>query len=377
LSTPFSRTLRALDADRGLGGLLMATGAGLLLCWGLWLGLARVTVYADSEAARVESIGGARPLQAEVTGRVVAVFAQVGDPVLEGDPLIELDATALELELQAIDARQAALAVQVDALASAVVAAEAGLQGVAAAARQAEGEMGARKAEAEAAARQAEAEYAAAAAEPGGFARQEVDRLRASASSRRALSEAMGYARRHVSASAALDGLDRQGALATLQQTLAAATGELTAAQAELQRLDTLIERHQLRAPVSGTLGELRGLMAGDLVAAGELLGAVIPEGELGVVASFGPAALGRVAVGAAARVRLDAFPWTTHGSLPATVLRVASEPREGGLRVQLSLDDDGGLPLQHGLTGVVEVAVGDEAPAMLLLEAAGARASR
>jgi hypothetical protein len=57
LSTPFSRTLRALDADRGLGGLLMATGAGLLLCWGLWLGLARVTVYADSEAARVESIG--------------------------------------------------------------------------------------------------------------------------------------------------------------------------------------------------------------------------------------------------------------------------------------------------------------------------------
>ena len=40
----------------------------------------------------------------------------------------------------------------------------------------------------------------------------------------------------------------------------------------------------------------------------------------------------------AAARLRLDSFPWTQYGSLATTVSRVASEVRDGRVRVELTV---------------------------------------
>jgi hypothetical protein len=55
-------------------------------------------------------------------------------------------------------------------------------------------------------------------------------------------------------------------------------------------------------------------------------------------------------------------------------VRRVASEVRNGRVRVELGVDPDGAAPIprQHGLPGTVEVQVERVAPATLVLRAAG-----
>ena len=59
---------------------------------------------------------------------------------------------------------------------------------------------------------------------------------------------------------------------------------------------------------------------------------------------------------------------------LAATVSRVASEPRDGTLRVELEVDRSSStrIPIQHGLTGTVEVEVERISPAGLLLRSLG-----
>jgi membrane fusion protein (multidrug efflux system) len=101
----------------------------------------------------------------------------------------------------------------------------------------------------------------------------------------------------------------------------------------------------------------------------------VVPAGTLRVVAAFLPAvAVGRVQPGQAARLRLDGFPWAQYGSLAATVTSVATEARDGVIRVELGLRSapPTAMPLQHGLPGTVEVEVDRVSPATLVLRAVG-----
>src|SRR5204862_4061883 len=85
-------------------------------------------------------------------------------------------------------------------------------------------------------------------------------------------------------------------------------------------------------------------------------------------------AALGRIAPGQQAKMRLDGFPWTEYGAVPAVVTRVASEVRDGMVRVELAIDGSQPtrIPLQHGLPGSIEVTVERIAPAALVLRTAG-----
>jgi multidrug resistance efflux pump len=151
--------------------------------------------------------------------------------------------------------------------------------------------------------------------------------------------------------------------------------GEMVTTAATVERLAHEIERRRIRAPMAGRLGEVAGLHIGTVVGEGDRLAAVVPHGDLQVVADFQPpSALGRIRPGQPARLRLEGFPWMQYGSLAATVKRVASEMRNGHIRVELSLDPDRAspIPLQHGLPGTVEVQVERLAPATLVLRAAG-----
>lgn len=98
--------------------------------------------------------------------------------------------------------------------------------------------------------------------------------------------------------------------------------------------------------------------------------------GESTAVADFPPAALGRLRPGQPARLRLDSFPWTQYGTVPATVAGVAPEIRDGRLQVELTLQPlaTSRIPLQPGLTGSAEVEVERVSPAVLVLRAAGQR---
>ena len=92
------------------------------------------------------------------------------------------------------------------------------------------------------------------------------------------------------------------------------------------------------------------------------------------IVAQFSPAtALGRVRVGQRASMRLDGFSWTEFGMLEATVVAVASEARDGLVRVELAVDGlPPGIPLEHGLPGIVDIAVEQATPLRLVLRALG-----
>ena len=86
------------------------------------------------------------------------------------------------------------------------------------------------------------------------------------------------------------------------------------------------------------------------------------------------PAALGRIQPGQPARLRLEGFPWTQYGAVSATVASVASEVRDGWVRVELAVRPDAAppIPLQHALPGTVEVEVDHVSPATLVLRTAG-----
>ena len=133
-------------------------------------------------------------------------------------------------------------------------------------------------------------------------------------------------------------------------------------------------ERRSIRAPVAGRLGDVTPLQVGAVIREGDRLASIIPDGRVRVVAEFPPTALGRTRPGQPARLRLDGFPWLQYGRLSATVTRIASEPRERRVRVELALERAANLPnfLQHGLPVTVEVEVERVTPVVLLLRAAG-----
>jgi membrane fusion protein (multidrug efflux system) len=163
--------------------------------------------------------------------------------------------------------------------------------------------------------------------------------------------------------------------LEALRREVAALGGQRELSLATIARLNQDIEKHVIRAPVSGVLGEVAALHPGAFVETGGVVGSIIPQGNLRIVAEFSPArVLGRMHPGQMARVRLDGYSWVQYGSLAATVTRVASEIRAGKVRVELAPTTQTplALPLQHGLPGTVEVEVDHITPLTLTLRTVG-----
>jgi multidrug resistance efflux pump len=151
--------------------------------------------------------------------------------------------------------------------------------------------------------------------------------------------------------------------------------GQRITSAAAIERLQYEIEKRRIRAPISGRLGEAQTLRIGAVVREGDKLGAVVPSGTLRIIADFlPPAALGRIRPGQPVRMRLEGFPWAQYGSVSGTVSSVASEIRDGRVRVECSVSANPStpIPLQHGLPGSVEVQVEQISPAALALRAAG-----
>jgi membrane fusion protein (multidrug efflux system) len=158
------------------------------------------------------------------------------------------------------------------------------------------------------------------------------------------------------------------------QKKASAATEALSAT---LEKLKFELERRKIRCPVSGPIAECEDhLNPGSLVSAGERLGSILPPGELRGVAYFSPGVgLGKIRPGQQLNLRLQAFPWTEYGALRGAVVNVASEIREGKVRVEFSLEnlESFPIPLRHGYPGTVEVAVEKVSPAKMALRTAGA----
>jgi membrane fusion protein (multidrug efflux system) len=366
----------ALDSSRIV--LISLALAGLsLIAWLLWFGFGNVTVYEVSRQARLEVGSAPREVSSLLAGRLTRAPIVIGQKVQAGDVLIELDSTRQQLRLAEAQARLPLYPVRLASLRkeiaylgrmmgneqrsaqAAVRAANARLQGADAASRFA---------------RDSAARIRSDAATGGSAA---VDAVRAAVDARKAESErdisAAELARLGVDANVNADQTRVQ--MERLSRDLLAIQAEAAATRDLIEQLRLEVANHQIRAPVSGVVGEMRALGAGAYVAPGQKLATIIPQGDLLILAEFDPTtALGRIRPGQTARFRLEGFPWIQFGTVEATAVRVAGEIRDQSLRAEFRIKRDAtrGLVLRHGLPGRLEVRVETVSPAKLLLRSVG-----
>ena len=379
MSTAFSRTIRSLEGDRfGISHAALGVVALLLAGWSAWFFGAELAVYAVSDHARLEVDRESHPVEARVSGQVVATGLELGRFVRKGDVLVELDAYPIRLLLRERRSESDGLAKQIAALEREIAA-----QGQALSeAHQAEGsallEAQAQHDEARAAATLAKDE----ASQVERLYQQELVSMRqreravAEAEQKQAAAHAFERSLKRLELDRRFGQSEKRAHIAELQRDAAELSARLASAEAIIERLAYELESHQVKAPVSGELGEIVPLAVGTVVHAGDPLASVIPPGEIKIVAELSPRqALGRVQLGKPARMRLEGFPWVEYGAVSARVSRVATEAQNGGIRVELGIDPNGPpfpVTLQHGLPGTIEIEVERATPAALVLRAAG-----
>ncbi|HYO15030.1 MAG TPA: HlyD family efflux transporter periplasmic adaptor subunit [Thermoanaerobaculia bacterium] len=378
MGSPFSRTLRSLHADehrRRALGLLPALV--LLSAWAVWFFAAHVSVYEVTDAARLVATREAHPIAAPVDGRVVAVRAVLGQEVRPGDVLIELEGDEQRDRLEEERSRQAGLSGQAAALRQQIAAERRALADGRRAATAASEEARAKASEAEAAAHLAEedAQRQTRLLVSGLVSEADVQRARSIAEQRREAAKGLRLAVDRLVWDQRSTESERRAKLDELQRDLAEIEAAVASTAPTVRRLGREIGLRTIRAPVDGWIGEIARVTRGSVVTEGELLGMVVPRGTLEVVAEFPPeSALGRIRPGQPARARLTGFPSAQYGDLRATVARIAREPRDGRIRVELATHPDplSPLPLQHGLPGTVEIEVERVTPATLVLRTVG-----
>jgi multidrug resistance efflux pump len=379
MSHPFQHSLRRLSLDaRSRSWWPPLALAALLAAWVLWAVTARVTIYAVSATARLEVVQAACPVESSLEGRVATTHVVLDAEVAAGDVLVVLDSEPLRLERDELQATRAGRAAELRPLAEEIEALQRQLDQLELAGSKGLEEQAAEIEEAEAALRLAtsEAERSQALSTGGMVSGAELARVHADLDRQRA-----GVGRRR----AAKDRLqwDRAAATSELQASLAerrrrdaVVRGECAVLEASVARIAHELERRTIRAPIAGRIGETADLRAGQFVAAGARLAAIVPAGGVRIVAALQPQhALGRVRTGQAARLRLHGFPWAEYGFVDARVAGLASEALAGTVRVEADLANAAAFPvaLQHGWPGTLEIEVERVAPATLLLRAAGA----
>lgn len=382
-SSSFARTARSLRADRPRRAWWAAGVAVFVLAlWVPWSLRADVELTVASLDARLED--AVHPADALVGGRVEGIAVQLGDVVAAGDviaTLVDDDTTALlaaaRLRRDGLVRQRAAVDAEAHTIRQGAQAlARAGtLDTTEAAALVEQATLEVEQAERLAAVQEKLAAQGVVGQNDALKARAEVARARAAAAAREA------QRLRTVEASARGDATERARGN-NLDGQRAALDIQLAALDAELRTLEQKGARLAVRAPVAGVVAWLSSAQSGALVVAGATLARIASSGGHDaaaegwrVVAHFPVAAsVGRVQPGQEARVRFDVYPWMRFGEASAVVNRVAQEPEDNLLRVELQLKPlgtDHGLhdvPLQHGLTGTVEVVVEHATPAQLVL---------
>ena len=375
MATSFSRTLRSLDQQRPRSWLLLSL-VFVLVVGACWLVLARVPIYEVTQQARLEVALAAHALATNVSGRVVRSQLQLGRQVADGDVLVELDATDAELAISekrtwivSLDARRTALERE-------IAAERETLDAQKQASSQSTEELTAQVTKA-----QSQAKFAFSQAarvkklrETNSVSESEAEKMIVDAeTSAAALTEAQAASKRSDRDRTALE-KERQTRIVRLERESVEIRGDIDNERGAIRRLERDLAERQLRAPVAGRIGEMAEVRVGSVVQVAQKLCAIVPAGSPRAIAHFQPIVVGRLKPGQSARLRLDGFPWTQYGTLPATVTDIDTEPRDGMVRVELSLSPrpTSKIPLDHGLTGSVEIEVERVAPTVLLLRAAG-----
>ena len=379
--------MRALETRPGGMTLWFAlTGLALLGLWSAWFLLSEVSVYEATDTARLEVSSEPHMLTSIVAGTVVKSYVSLGDDVAEGDLLLELDSQDLQHQLAETQAdetgtRRRLERLQIERGAQAAAMAQSRL------AKQAAIEQArAREREAAAAAELSErdAQRKQQLHDEGLLPKSELDAAEIDLTQRRAAVDAASRSVESLEQDAAMDQSEKRAALLALDGDIAELEARIQSLGAVDRRLSYREERHRIRAPVAGKVGDLTNLKVGEVLEAGAPFGSIIPDGVIRGVAEFEPyQALGRIRAGQPAQFRMRGFSWIQFGTIRGEVTRVASEPQNGRVRVEVAIEepevdrDAGGVPIEHGLPGLVQVEVEQITPAALVLRAVGQRLAR
>lgn len=368
---PFRDTLRALDGDdgraaRAVGGL----GALVVLAWLAFGAFGSIGREVSSRSARVEAVASAVPVEVRTAGVVARVAVRAGDRVAAGALLAEIESTELALELAQAEARLAWLrraAEEGDRGSDAAVRAAAAQAAVAASAA---GEVAARVEATE----QALARLGRERAEVARL----VERAAAPAAELVALDDAQAVvaaelaalveARTGAEAAARAVAYDAEARVGGDRAEAAGRTAEIAVAEATVALVRARLEGCRVVAPADGIVADQPLLRPGQYAPAGARLLDVVPDGPTHVVAWIEPAgAVGHLAPGQPARVRVEGLPETRVRGLLGVVERVAAEPDGAGLRAEIALDGPTPRPLAHGMVASVEIEV-ERVPPLALL---------
>lgn len=378
MANPFSQTTRSLLNDQSSFGLFIWMLALLMLAaWLAWFFWVPVTVFEVSHTARVEVERAAHPIASSVDGKVLMNAVQLDKMVMAGDVLVELDARSERLALEEEQARLKALPPQLNALLRQIGDEESAIQRLDGSASNTVAQAQSRYQEALAGAQFAkdQAQRLEQLRALGRIADIDAVRAKSEAEKTQAAANALAFEMQRLTAEISTKRHEKQAWIESLRREVAALQGQMDVSTAAAARLQQAIDKHLIRAPVAGKIGEAAPLEPGSYVQSGMEVGRVVPTGELKVMADFSPAhALGRIQPNQLARMRLDGFPWAQYGSIQVKVQRVASEVRDGYVRVELTpvSEVDSALLLQHGLPGSVEIEIEKTVPAVLALRAAG-----
>jgi multidrug resistance efflux pump len=376
VATSFERTMRSLEVVQ-LQSRWLALPMLMLAAWTVWLLASQVHVYAASGAARFEVIQKVTRVAAPKGGRIVSLALELGRPVREGDVIAALDDTSerrrraeLESELRGVESRSAAVREQ--------IAVEERARGSSERVKRIEGErarLAAREAEGAADHQARLTDVAARLHERGIVATLELQKTEQEAAVRRSQAQSAAQEIRRLQA---LREHERDAALARiadLRTQEVELESRLQTLQLQLAEAEADVERCLVRASAPGRLATAAPVRVGDVLKEGDLIATVVPSEEAQIVGEFAARdAVGRILPGQRARVRLSGFAWTEYGVLGATVRRVASEPSQGAIRVELQVDAHAlnGVPLQHGLPASVEIHVETVTPWQLLVRMLG-----
>jgi membrane fusion protein (multidrug efflux system) len=372
----FDRSLRVLKVEGRARPWLVGVAFLLFAGWGSWLGFAEVPVHASSVDARLEAEAAPHAVQARTAGRVTISRLGLGRQVSEGEVLVELDVTELGREIAAAVARRDGLSSQVKQIQD-TLAGERRVLG------ERERALGLAVAEQRALASKANTEAAAAAVESGRLAKlfekgvisnAEADAARARAAQLRDEATAQELKVKRLDAELEVERARVARSLLDLEAQAMMLTSQQSATANDVAALEARLEATKIRAPIAGVLGDVQPISAGAFLAEGASVATIVPDGRVRIVAELAEAAAGRVRPGQPARLRLDGFPWTQYGSVPARVERIGTQAREGRLRVELVVlpGVNPAIPLQHGLPGRVDIEVERITPARLALRLAG-----
>jgi membrane fusion protein (multidrug efflux system) len=376
MSATFSRTLRSLEADRSRRLFVEALLFVLIGGWTAWMLLGQVAVYEVSERARLEVKSAAHPVASPVGGQIRETRLTIGRYVEAAEVLVVLDAEAEHRAVAERRARRDALRARAGALVREVEAEEEAFrnQQKARDAAREEAKAQLKQAEARATFAQRQLEASARLQAANAISPEERRRDQAQAEMDRAAVLALKLGALRQEQDRAVQDSERKARLAKLRREAAELEGDAATEDAAIRRLEHDIALRVIRAPVAGRIGEVSEFRAGTVVRPADRLGAVVPTGEPRGVAFFPAASVGRIRPGQGARLRLDGFPWTQYGTLPATVADVGNEPTSGLIRVEFTLapEPDSLIVVEHGLPGSAEVEVERVSPAVLVLRAAG-----